>query len=72
MTKRKDITSSDISKLAQESGTFMHKIMAISSADSNNLKNSHNTLFLSLMERQQHLKEQESKKLERSEALLAY
>jgi hypothetical protein len=51
MTKRTDATQQEIAVLAAKTGEVMQKIMSISSADSNNLKNSHNTLFLSLTAR---------------------
>ena len=59
MTKQKHFTHTDIVNLVQNTGEQMRQIVSISSADSSSLKNQHNQLFLSLMERLELLKKAE-------------
>ena len=46
----------DMISKSQHATNTMVKIMKVTSADSSNLKNEHNQLFLSLMERLEYLK----------------
>ena len=57
MTKQKEITQTEIQAVAREASDVMSEIMSVSIADPSSLKNDHNTLFLSLMDRIKYLKE---------------
>ena len=63
--KRKDVNPVEMMAIVKESGELMKNIMQISIADPSSLKNEHNTLFLSLMDRIKYLKEMEYDRMER-------
>lgn len=62
MTKRKDVTQTEIIDQAKLAGDKMKSIIEISGVDPNSLRNSHNTLFLTLMDRLNYIKQQELEK----------
>lgn len=65
LMKRKDVNPVEMMNIVKESGELMKNIMQISIADPSSLKNEHNTLFLSLMDRIKYLKEMEYDRMER-------
>ena len=64
--KVKEVSQTEILNMIAEAGQSMQKLLQISCAESSGLKNQHNQLFLSLMDRLEYLKQQEKEKEERS------
>ena len=62
MMKRKDVSHTEIINMVKHTGELMKNIMQVSIADPSNLKNEHNTLFLSLMDRIKYLKDMEEER----------
>lgn len=65
--KVKEVSLTEILNMIAEAGESMKKLLQISCAESPGLKNSHNQLFLSLMDRLEYLKQQEKERQERSQ-----
>ena len=59
------MTKDDIVKMCNVSGEKMKKLLQISTADGANLKNQHNSLFLSLMQGLEHQKKLEKQREDR-------
>lgn len=68
MMKRKDVSHTEIINMVKHTGELMKNIMQVSIADPSNLKNEHNTLFLSLMDRIKYLKDMEEERIEREKS----
>lgn len=68
MMKRKDVSHTEITNMVKHTGELMKNIMQVSIADPSNLKNEHNTLFLSLMDRIKYLKDMEEERIEREKS----
>ena len=64
--KVKEAMQAEIVNMISEAGENLKKLIQISCADSSGLKNAHNQLFLSLMDRLEYLKQQDKEKQERS------
>lgn len=60
--KVREVSQTEILNMIAEAGENMKKLLQISCAESSGLKNSHNQLFLSLMDRLEYLKQQDKER----------